>query len=81
MTTKALATTNRLAKSEAGFTSKFTAAEYAAMAREKGLLKHAAAWDSVAEARGEERIPNGITVRFNDQKQKYRVRFGEVKPL
>jgi hypothetical protein len=63
------------------FSSKFTAAEYAAMAREKGLLDHAKAWDRRAEELGEERIPNGITVRLNDQKQKYRVRIGEVKSL
>jgi hypothetical protein len=70
-----------LDKAKPAFVSKFTAAEYAAMAREKGLLEHAKAWDRRAGELGEERIPNGITVRLNDQKQKYRVRIGEVRPL
>jgi hypothetical protein len=71
-------TTNRLAKSET-FQSKFTAAEWAALAREKRLMNHANAWDQRAAELGEERIPNGITVRLKKDGSKERVWITEAK--
>jgi hypothetical protein len=56
--------TSRLAKPSSDFESKLTAAEWAAVARERGHLDAAKAWDRRAAELGEERIPNGITVRF-----------------
>ncbi len=59
-------TTNRLAKPVAdGTAPRLTAAEYAAVARESGLLDKAQLWDRRAAELGEESIPNGQTVRFN----------------
>ena len=52
--------------------SKLTAAEWAALCREKGELEKAKAWDLRAAELGEDRIPNGVTVRFNEAKEKYR---------
>lgn len=65
-------TTNRLVKSEA-YVPKLTAAEYAAIAREDGNFEKAKLWDAEAEKRGEERIPNGIMVRFNQDGSTRRV--------
>lgn len=45
-------------------TNALTAAEWAAIAREKGLSDHAKAWDAKALELGEERIPNGMTIRY-----------------
>jgi hypothetical protein len=66
-------TTSRLAKPSSDFESKLTAAEWAALAREKGHLDAAKAWDRRAVELGEERIPNGITVRFLKDGSKERV--------
>ncbi len=75
-------TANRLAKSEgpkAGVTKcgspYLTAAEYAAVAREAGKLDLAKQWDARAAELGEDRIPNGTTVRFRGNGIKERVRF------
>jgi hypothetical protein len=38
-------TTNRLAKSSSTFTSKISAKQWAQMARDKGLMSHAVAWE------------------------------------
>jgi hypothetical protein len=65
-------TTNRLAKSEVK-EGRLTAAEMAAICREKGLLRHAAAWDQRASELGEERIPNGISVYYREDGTKQRV--------
>lgn len=56
-----------------GAPSKLQANEWAAIAREKGLLAHARAWDARAEQLGEHRIPDGLTVRFNQDGMTYRV--------
>lgn len=51
----------------------FTAAEWAAMAREKGLTEHAERWEKKALERGEQLIPRGITIRVAEDKTKVRV--------
>ena len=65
-----------LDRAKVAYESRLTAAEYAAIARETGNLDKAKAWDQRAAELGEERIPNGITVRFRDDGSKHRVRFG-----
>ncbi len=55
--------------------SKLTAAEWAAIAREKGRSEAAKAWDVRAMELGEQRIPNGTTVRFDSDGGKHRVSF------
>jgi len=58
-------TTNRLSKSN-GYQSKYTALQWARMARDKGLLKHEAAWLAEARRRGE--IPDhSEPLRIEDQ--------------
>jgi hypothetical protein len=49
-----------------------TAAEFAAIARENGDLKKAKLWDAEARLRGEEPIPYGLTVRYNENGTKRR---------
>lgn len=53
-------------KKKTDFQSKLTAAEWAAIAREKGHSAVAKAWDVRAMEIGQERIPNGQTVRFKE---------------
>ena len=48
-----MTTENRLAKSETSYVSKYTALQWARMAREKNLPKHEAAWMAEAKRRGE----------------------------
>jgi hypothetical protein len=43
-------TTNRLGKSSGAFTSKISARQWAQMARDKGLPKHAEAWERAYRA-------------------------------
>lgn len=74
-------TTNRLAKSAVADDGPnvLTACEFAAIARETGQLEKAKLWDQRAAELGEERIPNGITVRYRkigEKKfEKYRTEF------
>lgn len=73
-------TTDRFAKPAAQTrTSLFTAAEYAAMAREKGLLEHARAWESVALERGEALLGPETSVRVGSDGKTFRVRIGSRK--
>lgn len=68
-------TTNRLAVSAQAETIKLQANEWAALAREKQNAKAIAAWDQRAKELGQERIPNGITIRFREDKTPYRTSF------
>ncbi len=70
-----MTTTNRLVKATPAADSKLTAAEWAAIAREKGRSEAAKAWDVRAMELGEQRIPNGTTVRFDSDGGKHRVSF------
>ncbi len=59
-----MTTTNRLAKSTTTTELKFSAAEWAAIAREKGNAEGARKWDERAAELGEQPLPHGKTVVF-----------------
>jgi hypothetical protein len=78
MTTNRLATRATTAKRDNGLPERereLMACEFAAIARETGQLDKAKLWDKAAAELGEERIPNGITVRFQKDGSLKRVEF------
>ncbi len=73
-------TTNRLAKSTTTTELKFTAAEWAAIAHEKGHAEASRKWDERAADLGEQRLPYGMTVRFKDKETVERVWTAQPAP-